>query len=126
MSNDNADINENKGKKGGKNLLIVCALIIIVLLAVIIVVLLGKSQMDDKPKRNVVVNEDNAEDIAEDLFDHETVKPGTYEVRMNSTWNFQDGTSASENAYIRLYREAATLRQSRLIRNLKRELMIAC
>ena len=27
MSNDNADINENKGKKGGKNLLIVCALI---------------------------------------------------------------------------------------------------
>lgn len=100
MSNGNADINENNGKKGGKPLLIVCALIIIVLLAVIIEVLLGKQKTDDKPKRNVVVNEDNAEDVAEDLFNHETVKPGTYEVRMNSTWNFKDGTSASENAYV--------------------------
>lgn len=100
MSKDSTDINENKGKKGGKPLLIVCALIIIVLLTVIIVVLLGKQKTDDKPKRNVVVNEDNAEDVAEDLFNHETVKPGTYEVRMNSTWNFKDGISASENAYV--------------------------
>lgn len=100
MSKDSTDINESKGKKGGKNLLIVCALMIIILLAVIIAVLLGKQKTDDKPKRNVVVNEENAEDVAEDLFSQETVKPGTYEVRMNSTWNFKDGASASENAYV--------------------------
>lgn len=98
MSNKKTDINKKKGKKGGNPLLIVCALIIIILLAVIIVLLLNKR--DDKPKRNVVVNEDNAEDVAEELFDQEVVKPGTYEVKMNSTWNFQDGTSSSDNAYV--------------------------
>ncbi len=100
MSNSKAGIKKNKGKKGGNPLLIVCAVIIIILLAVIIVLLLNNRKTDDGPKRNVVVNEDNAEKVAEDLFDQETAMPGTYEVRMNSTWNFQDGTSSSDNAYV--------------------------
>lgn len=97
MSNKKTAIN-NKEKKGGNPLLIVCALVIIILLVVIIVILLNRQ--DDEPRRNVVVNEDNAEDVAEELFDQEVVKPGTYEVKMNSTWNFKDGTSSSDNAYV--------------------------
>lgn len=97
MSSSGTDINEKKGKKGGKTLLIICAVVIIALLAVIAVLLLRNK---DEPKRNVVVNEDNAEDVAQDLLDEEPIKPGTYQVTMNSTWNFKDGKSASDNAYV--------------------------
>lgn len=97
MSSSGTDISENKGKKGGKTLLIICVVVIVVLLGVI-AVLLSKKQ--DEPKRNVVVNEDNAEEVAQNLLNEETVAPGTYEVTMNSTWKFKDGKSASDNAYV--------------------------
>lgn len=96
MSNRVVD-NKKKERKGGKNLLIVCAVIIIVILIAVIAVLLNQ---EETPKRDVVVNEDNAEEVAKVLLDEETVQPGTYEVTMNSTWNFKDGKSASDNAYV--------------------------
>ncbi len=99
MSDKKLDVDKSKEKEGRRKIIIVCAVIIIILLAVIIILLLQRKE-DDGPKRNVVVNEDNAEDVAEDLLGQETVQPGTYEVKMNSTWNFKDGKSSSDNAYV--------------------------
>lgn len=95
----NSSVDNKKGKKGGNTPLVICAVVIILLLVAIIVVLLNRDK-DEQPKRNVVVNEDNAEDVAEDLLAEEAVPMGTYEVTMNSTWNFKDGKSASDNAYV--------------------------
>lgn len=95
-------------RKRSRILLILCVAVIIVLLVTIVVLLL-KNQSDAKinsnkesslPKRNVVVNEENAEEMAEEILNQEKVVPGTYQVTMNSTWNFQDGTSSSDNAYV--------------------------
>lgn len=96
---------ETTGKKGGK-IGIVISSVIIVLLLVIIVILLVRpgtpvaSEGEVKPKRDVVVNEDNAEDVAEQLLEQEQIRSGSYEVTMNSEWRFEDGSSASENAYV--------------------------
>jgi hypothetical protein len=56
---------------------------------------------DDKAiDRNVLVDEDNAEDIAKKILDEERVPLGSYEVTMSTTWNFKNGTSASEDAFV--------------------------
>ena len=52
---------------------------------------------DDKPKRDVVVNEDNVDKIVSQL---ERPGDGVYQVTMNSTWHFDDGTASSDNAYV--------------------------
>ena len=49
-------------------------------------------------KRNVVVNKDNVEEVLEQLED--PVPPGSYEVKMKSTWNFASGDAPSDNAYV--------------------------
>lgn len=94
--------------KGNQILLILCAVIIIVLLMAIVILLLrNRSDMNmsldeaaSSPKRNVVINEENAEEVAEEILNRNVVVPTTYEVTMNSTWNFSDGTSSSDNAYV--------------------------
>lgn len=100
---------ENQRKENkGKYVLVSCALAIIVLLITIIVLLLKKNndtninsnEAISSPKRNVIVNEENAEKVAEEILNQKTVAPGSYQVTMNSTWNFQDGTSSSDNAYV--------------------------
>lgn len=105
-------VQEKKEKQIQKNkngiLLILCVVIIIALLIAIVILLLkNRSDMNmssdeaaSSPKRNVVVNEENAEEVAEDILNRNVVVPGTYEVTMNSTWNFPDGKSSSDNAYV--------------------------
>lgn len=88
------DTKNGKKKKGGKIALIIC-IILIVLLCILIYFLLHK---DDGKKRDVVVNEENVEEIVEDMM--EGVAPGTYQVTMNSTWYFDNGTASSNNAYV--------------------------
>ena len=75
---------ENK-KKGGRIALIIC-IIVIAALCIIIYLLLNKDE-DKKERRDVVVNEDNVEEIS-------------YQVTMNSTWYFENGTASSNNAYV--------------------------
>ena len=91
-------------KKGGKITIVICAAVIIVLLG-IIVALLGRQgeptdTVDNTPKRNVVVNADNADKVATDIIEKEQVRSGMYEVTMNSEWIFEDGASVSKNAYV--------------------------
>lgn len=85
--------------------LIALCVVIVALLSVIVGLLLGQQSAggqqaaDEPPKRNVVVTKDNVEDIVEDMKEA-TVAPGMYEVKMNSTWYFEDGSSPSRNAYV--------------------------
>ena len=68
---------------------------VIAALCILIYFLLRK---DDQPKRDVVVNEDNVDEILTGL---EGGPPtGTYQVVMNSTWHFKDGAASSDNAYV--------------------------
>lgn len=103
--------NDIKQGKGGKLIFIVCIVVIIVLLGVVIYLLLNKADVNsssnddngnntDTPRRSVVVNDDNAEEIVEDLMNREMVPAGYYQVTMNSTWNFSDGSAVSDNAYV--------------------------
>lgn len=91
MSNEGV---KNNKKKGGKIALVIC-IILIVLLCILVYFLLHK---DDGKKRDVVVNEDNVEEILSDMM--EGVAPGSYQVRMNSTWYFESGDESSNNAYV--------------------------
>lgn len=97
---------QGQGKRS-RMLLILCAVIIVLLIAIVALLLKGHSNANisseeetSSPRRNVVVNEENAEEVAEEIINQKTVSPGTYRVTMNSTWNFQDGASSSDNAYI--------------------------
>lgn len=92
MSNEEV---KSKNKKGGKIGLAICVIVIIVL-CVIIYLLLHRE--DDKTKRNVVVNEENVEQVLSDIEDR--VPAGNYEVMMNSTWTFKNGSASSEDAYV--------------------------
>ncbi len=84
--------------KGGKILLALC-IIIIISLGIIIYLLLNKT--DANEKRNIVVNEKNAETTVSEMADNEKIAPGYYELTMNFTWDFDNGTAISENAYIK-------------------------
>jgi hypothetical protein len=78
--------------------------VIVALLAVVIVLLVRSSGTNTAEttdeKRNVVVTPDNVDEVIADLADDDYVAPGSYEVTMNTTWNFKDGASASDNAYV--------------------------
>ena len=91
MSNETAN---DKKKKGGKIALVICILVIAAL-CILIYFLLHK---DDKPKRDVVVNEENVDDILSQM--EEGVGTGNYQATMNSTWYFDNGSASSNNAYV--------------------------
>ena len=97
MSNEMPKSNAEGKGKGGKKVLIICIIIIAALIGVVIYLLVNK---DGKEKRNVVVNEDNLEEIIAQMGESDFVAPGSYEMTMNSTWNFKDGSAASEDAYV--------------------------
>lgn len=112
MSENNATNSEDV-KKGGSDqsksnkIIIIIAAIIILALIIVIVVLLGSAKKAEKIEevkeavsRGTVVNEDNAEIVAQVIEEQEKVPVGYYEVTMNAEWKFENGTVASENAYV--------------------------
>ena len=87
--------NASAGKKSTV-ILAVAAVVIVALLGVIAMLLLGEQE----PKRNVVINEGNAEEFILDLESDPPVPAGSFQTNMNSTWYFANGSAASENAYV--------------------------
>ena len=85
--------------KGGKILIAVGTTVILALTAVIVFLLIPKEE-ETGPKRNVVVNHDNAEQVVEELISQEYVAPGYFSVYMNTTWHFSTGDAVSEDAYV--------------------------
>lgn len=104
-----------QGKEGvNKSLIIVCivAAVVIVALICVIVALMNSSEPDENvgnvesgqtEKRPVLITEDNIDDFAEQIFNESEPEgvPMSYQVTMNSTWEFTDGRSASKNAYVK-------------------------
>lgn len=86
----------NNSRKGGKIAIVICIVVIVALLGVVIYLLLGRKE--ESVRRNVVVNKDNVDEVLEQLED--PVPAGSYEVKMNSTWNFTSGDVPSDNAYV--------------------------
>lgn len=103
-----ADTSNKGGAKKGGTLLpfAIGGVAVIVALVVVIVVLAGRlDKVKEEPtpteRRSVVVNENNVNDVLDAMSEEqEQVQTGSYRAIMNTTWNFRDGTSASDNAYV--------------------------
>lgn len=87
----------NSSKKGPGSIASV-AVILVITVAIIVTVVLVLSG-GDKGKRKAIVTPDNVDEIISDMQDKK-VESGMYEVTMNTTWDFNDGDSASSNAYV--------------------------
>lgn len=87
---------ESKGKKGVV-IGIVCIVAVIVVATVVLVLFLPKNNTDT---RNIVVTPDNVDEILANLQDNEQTQAGQYQVTMNTSWEFENGQSASANAYV--------------------------
>jgi len=85
-------------EKGTKKKVIVISTVVTVCVAgiIILLLLLGKSPEEF----NVVVTPEDVEDAIRKLNESEFVPIGSYEVVMNTDWNFPDGSSASDNAHV--------------------------
>ncbi len=110
-----------KKDKRKKIALIVCG-VVIVALVIVIVALLWKGQ-GDKKKRNVVVTKDRAEEMAEEMA-NDTTPQGYYTVTMNAEWKFEDGKSASSNAYIENAKNNSNAVYFELIRDDTQEVLL--
>lgn len=95
-------------RKGGQIVIIAFATIIIVLLVVVIILLAkgningSSNDAEKEPRRNVVVNPENAESVAEQMIEEgrEYVEPGYFTVNMDTEWHFSKGDAVSEDAIV--------------------------
>ena len=71
------------------------------LVTVIVLLVKGNGVAKDEVKRNVVVNSNNVEQVAEELIKEEYVAPGYYSTQMSTTWHFATGDAVSEDAYVK-------------------------
>lgn len=85
---------EKKSKAGILAVLVIAIIVIVMIVALVFVFTKSKTS-----RKNVVVTPDNVEEILSDTHDQQ-VTAGTYEVTMNTTWNFDKGDSASSDAYV--------------------------
>lgn len=106
----------DKTKGQNKSLIIICivAAVIIAILIGIIIAMMYASKTDgsagaenstdsgETEKRPILITEDNIEQMAEQILNRDEPQgvPMSYQVTMNSTWEFEDGQSASKNAYV--------------------------
>lgn len=115
MSEKNIDKKQNNPK-----LIIaaICVGVVIIALLVIIILLMSDKENQKsintenivaqtestKPKRKVLIKEENVNEIVSEFMNEEEdidkVAPGFYEVVMNSDWEFENGSVASQNAYV--------------------------
>jgi len=95
--------------KKGTVLLSACILVIIALVTVVIVLLMKPESAatpveepvaDTQSKRSVLVTEDNAENVVEELKTQEFVEQGYYTVNMDTNWHFSTGDAVSDDAVV--------------------------
>lgn len=106
MSKDNG-IKVDKTKKSiNMYMIVILGMIIVALVGVIIYMAFSKTNNDKNndnstTKRNVVVNQENVSQVLDEMNNSDFVPAGSYEVTMNSVWNFEDGRAISDNAYVK-------------------------
>lgn len=104
------DDDKKSPKKGSAGLYVIIGMLLVVVILVLVfgIILITRDDPQAPPsetttkRRDVVINEDNVEEVVEDIVNagKDFVAPGNYEVVMNSTWYFENGKSASSNAYV--------------------------
>jgi len=98
--------NDGVGKEKNKLLaiIVVFLVIIIVLAGIIITILLNSNREKEEEKRTVLVTEENAEEVAEELSNEleESAKLGFdyYTVTMEPVWHFSEGDAESSDAVV--------------------------
>lgn len=93
------NIKEKEDRKKRKIVFIICIIIIMALLGTVLYLLAEKKKAEEVPKRNVVVNKDNVDDVLKGMEEEKTPM-GHYEAKMNSVWNFETGDASSKDAYV--------------------------
>ena len=97
---------QNNKRKKNNNGYIVVMIISLVVIAVLIgvIVHLMQSETSDivDKKRPILITEETIEQIAKEIQTHEEPQevPMSYQVTMNSVWEFESGDKASRNAYV--------------------------
>lgn len=100
MSKEKASsrISNNTGRSGRKSfspVLLIVPMLIVAAVGIFIFVLTR-----EEPDKNVVVTPDNIEEVISKLSEEAKTPQGSYEVRMSTTWKFEDGKAASETAFV--------------------------
>lgn len=92
--------------QGNRNTALIVSAAVIVVLVGVIAYMAGSrdaasvsGQKEEQIRRDVIVNEENVEEVIREL-EAPRVRPGNYEVKMNTTWHFPDGVSPSTDAYV--------------------------
>jgi hypothetical protein len=87
-------------KKGNSSKLIILFAFVIVIAGILIWLFVGSPS--ETKVRNQVVTENNVDELIQAIEEEEgdLTPPGSYEVLMNTTWNFENGSAASSDAYI--------------------------
>lgn len=88
--------NTEAESKRGAIIALACLLILFVVAILVAIVLAAPNRRE--VVRNEVVTPDNVDEMIADLSEH--TPPGEYEVKMNTSWVFETGESASSNAYV--------------------------
>lgn len=94
---------KNKSTSSLKNSNFKIIFTIVVMAGVIIYFVVNRNEKteDNTVKRNVIVNEQNVDKVIAYMSKDEFTPVGSYEVTMNSTWNFKNGKAVSDNAYVK-------------------------
>lgn len=94
---------DSEKKGNGTKIAIIVGIVVIIALVVTVIVLLIQRQSgnQEETKRNVVVNQDNAEQVAEELINEQYIAPGYYSTQMSTEWHFATGDAVSEDAYVK-------------------------
>lgn len=88
----------SEGKKRGKVIAVTAVIFVVLILVVALILILFKPKSDISGN-NAVVTPDNVDEILAQMQDKQVAK-GTYDVVMNTTWEFEKGDSASTDAYV--------------------------
>lgn len=91
---------KHNGKGNGVKIAIIIGIIVIIILLITVIVILITGRDKKEVKRNVVVTQQNAEEVAQGLIDEPYVEPGYYNTNMSTTWHFATGDAVSEDAYV--------------------------
>lgn len=94
---------QSKKGKGGLVIGIAVGVVIVALIGVIVYLLITRNAQPEPEKRNVVVTQENAEQVYEEINkmdESSSVAPGYYTVTMNPTWHFKSGTETSYDAVV--------------------------
>ncbi len=111
MATEESSGRKNTREKGGKkSILGVCILSAALLVAICVIgVLIYRMNHDQKltpdtppsNARGVVISQENADEIADEMSTRTPTAPGYYTVAMTSGWHFENSGAVSKDAYVK-------------------------